>query len=245
MRRGGRWCSSAGRAVHNFNDTWVWDGTNWVQEVTRPRPPRRAADHAMAYDAARGQVVLFGGGGSQLNDTWVWDGSNWVRSFQALRHRKSVNGSQPRMAYDAKPEVFSSVRTQIQAHPLPWVWDGSRWVQRNSRPLVRQSVSPRYGLRCGAWAGGAVRGIDRHSYVNDTWVWDGSNWVQKFPLQSPARAQVTPWPMTRRGGRWCCSGGTTVSNGCFERHLGLGWLQLDPEVPGPQSPGALGSRHGL
>ena len=27
----------------------------------------------MAYDAARGEAVLFGGG--FLNDTWVWDGA--------------------------------------------------------------------------------------------------------------------------------------------------------------------------
>jgi uncharacterized protein (TIGR03437 family) len=34
----------------------------------------------VAYDSARGQVVLFGGQLilSPLNDTWVWDGSNWT-----------------------------------------------------------------------------------------------------------------------------------------------------------------------
>jgi hypothetical protein len=39
----------------------------------------------MAYDAARGQVVLFGGydGSGYLNDTWVWDGTNWVQKFPA------------------------------------------------------------------------------------------------------------------------------------------------------------------
>ena len=31
----------------------------------------------MAYDAAHGQVVMFGGftGGTVLNDTWIWDGT--------------------------------------------------------------------------------------------------------------------------------------------------------------------------
>ncbi len=30
----------------------------------------------MAYDAARGQVVLFGGySGGLLGDTWVWNGN--------------------------------------------------------------------------------------------------------------------------------------------------------------------------
>jgi hypothetical protein len=72
-------CSSGG-----LNDTWVWDGANWVQKFPATSPPARWA-HAMAYDAARGQVVLFGGTGSSffLNDTWVWDGTNWVQKFPA------------------------------------------------------------------------------------------------------------------------------------------------------------------
>jgi len=62
-----------------WNDTWVWDGTNWTQKSPANRPLLRAGQ-AMAYDAARGQVVLFGGGGNLcggdcfgfLGDTWVW-----------------------------------------------------------------------------------------------------------------------------------------------------------------------------
>jgi hypothetical protein len=40
----------------------------------------------MAYDAALGQAVLFGGsngGGTPLNDTWVWDGTNWTQADPA------------------------------------------------------------------------------------------------------------------------------------------------------------------
>jgi hypothetical protein len=54
---------------------------NWVK-VTSYLTAR--AGHAMAYDAARGQVVLFGGWDrSYSNDTWVWDGTNWVQKFPA------------------------------------------------------------------------------------------------------------------------------------------------------------------
>jgi hypothetical protein len=64
-----------------LNDTWVWDGTNWVQKFPANAPPARLA-HAMAYDAARGQVVLFGGASfGSFSDTWVWDGTNWVQKF--------------------------------------------------------------------------------------------------------------------------------------------------------------------
>src|SRR5579863_4368285 len=46
-------------------------------------PPARLG-HAMAYDKARGQVVLFGGTngtGVVYGDTWVWDGSTWTQKF--------------------------------------------------------------------------------------------------------------------------------------------------------------------
>ena len=50
---------------------------DWVLKspATSPSPH---SHFAMAYDAARGEVVLFGGsdGTSILNDTWVWDGTN-------------------------------------------------------------------------------------------------------------------------------------------------------------------------
>jgi hypothetical protein len=37
----------------------------------------------MAYDAARGRVVLFGGrlGETFLSDTWEWDGNDWTPRF--------------------------------------------------------------------------------------------------------------------------------------------------------------------
>jgi hypothetical protein len=63
-----------------FNDTWVWDGSNWTQKSGQANPSARAG-HSMAYDAAHGQVVLFGGfsNGAVSNDTWVWDGENWTQ----------------------------------------------------------------------------------------------------------------------------------------------------------------------
>src|SRR5688572_4681916 len=62
-----------------FNDTWVWDGTNWTQKNPTTSPSTRIGS-AMVYDAARQEVVLFGGLSSgTLNDTWVWDGTNWTQ----------------------------------------------------------------------------------------------------------------------------------------------------------------------
>jgi pyruvate/2-oxoacid:ferredoxin oxidoreductase beta subunit len=82
-----------------LNDTWVWDGTNWVEKTPTTRPSGRYG-HAMAYDAARGQVVLFGGhdASGPLSDTWVWDGTNWVQKFPSVNPPWRYGHA---MAYDA------------------------------------------------------------------------------------------------------------------------------------------------
>ena len=39
----------------------------------------------MAYDAATGAIVLFGGGGTHgdLSDTWTWNGTTWTKQAPA------------------------------------------------------------------------------------------------------------------------------------------------------------------
>jgi hypothetical protein len=54
------------------SDAWAWDGTDWT-ELSGPTPgPRRAG--GVAYDAARDEMVVFGGlrdSDQYLGDTWV------------------------------------------------------------------------------------------------------------------------------------------------------------------------------
>ena len=49
-----------------FNDTWTWDGTTWTKQHPATSPPP-GWSASMAYDAATGNVVLFGGDGGKLN----------------------------------------------------------------------------------------------------------------------------------------------------------------------------------
>ncbi len=66
------------------NDTWTWDGTRWTQQHPRHAPSVRSSTGpmpSMAYDAMRGEVVIFGGieytTNVPLNDTWTWNGGDW------------------------------------------------------------------------------------------------------------------------------------------------------------------------
>ncbi len=53
----------------------------------------------MAYDAATGTVVLFGGGGRRpVGDTWTWDGTTWTQQHPATSPPVRCGTS---MAYDA------------------------------------------------------------------------------------------------------------------------------------------------
>jgi hypothetical protein len=63
--------------------TWVWTGS-WKQVHPGTTPPIESGT-ASAYDAASGQVVMFGGYGvtghatGLYDQTWTWDGSDWTQ----------------------------------------------------------------------------------------------------------------------------------------------------------------------
>jgi len=60
---------------HYLAGTWVWDGSTWTQQSPATSPPARFGA-AMAYDAATGNVVMFGGFETTAvqprGDTWIW-----------------------------------------------------------------------------------------------------------------------------------------------------------------------------
>jgi hypothetical protein len=61
---------------NKMSDTWEWDGTSWVERVPLGASPIDRWKPAMAFDAARGRCVVFGGsaGGfnTPLSDTWEY-----------------------------------------------------------------------------------------------------------------------------------------------------------------------------
>jgi hypothetical protein len=85
-----------------LDDTWEWDGVRWQLCTSSTTRPTARTHHAMAYDAARERVVVFGGKQTQpftwLSDTWEWDGTGW-------RQRMTPESPRPRsdhaMVFDA------------------------------------------------------------------------------------------------------------------------------------------------
>lgn len=107
------------------------------QRLTPAQSPETRCGHAMAYDEARQQVILFGGGkldwadqGPLLDDTWAWDGVNW----QALR----ISGPRPSpraghaMTYDAKGErilLYGGRDNTGRMLDDFWSFDGRQWAE--------------------------------------------------------------------------------------------------------------------
>src|SRR5579884_1224268 len=90
--------SQQGHFSPALNDTWTWDGHTWTQLHPPTSPPARFGA-SMAYDAATGQLILFGGGaGNSLNDTWAWDGHTWTQLHSASSPPARIHAC---MVYDA------------------------------------------------------------------------------------------------------------------------------------------------
>jgi hypothetical protein len=149
----------------------------------------------MTYDAAHGQVVMFGGfgAGGDLNDTWLWNGTNWTQANPA--NSPSPRSAEP-MVYDAahgKVVLFGGLYGASTRYGDTWLWDGTNWAQQSpaNSPSARASGVMVYDAAHGnviLFGGVNASG----SIIGDTWLWNGANWTQASPAHSPsARADYT------------------------------------------------------
>jgi len=126
----------------------------------------------MAYDAARKQVVLFGGldarTGAPLDDTWTWNGTTWTQQTPAVRPRARARHS---MTYDhvrGRVLLYGPEETGKEV----WAWDGENWAVAATAPVASM---PGYPVQAGAtitFTGELVL----HRSMGDLWTWNGSEW---------------------------------------------------------------------
>jgi len=161
-----------------LSDTWVWNGTDWKEEHPVKSPSGRGYA-GMAYDAADGKVVLFGGATSgsiarPLSDTWVWNGTDWKQEHPAKS--PSARGLHA-MAYDAaagKVVLFGGADSNGNLLRDTWVWNGTDWTEEDFEhpPVARFGA----GMAFDAAQGQVVMfgGLDSFdipsAVISDTWV---------------------------------------------------------------------------
>lgn len=163
-----------------FNDTWVYNGVNWTQQIAAG--PSAREFHAMVFDEARSRVVLFGGSFFSLRygDTWEWDGVAWTNV--------ATTGPSPHdlhaMAYDSRRQrtVLFGGATNTGRASDTWEWDGVSWTQvfPPTTPPARQYHAMAFDAACRAVM--LTAGQTEAGYDIDLGEYDGLDWRPGFPL---------------------------------------------------------------
>ena len=182
---------------------WEWDGDRWLRaDATPATTPSARYSPAMAFDAARGKSVMFGGLPSGVGpnvpldgDTWDFDGASWMRwrysttshppsprelaamSYDTRRHRMVLFGGgapNPSFIYASFNDTYENDGGQ---------WDG---LGRLPQPPPRIAASMVYDpVRQVTVLFGGYQ-PESATYLGDTWTWDGTNWVARIRSTSPS-----------------------------------------------------------
>ncbi len=150
-------------------------------------PPSQRERFAMAYDAGRGRVVLFGGlEGAPLGDTWEWNGVGWSRAETQFGPAPRTDAA---MVYDAATDrivLFGGNSTA--PFQDTWEWDGRDWAPRavSVSPPARAGHAMAYDSARGRVVlfGGTSFGLSDR-LLDDTWEWDGTSWTEIDPPSRP------------------------------------------------------------
>jgi len=167
--------------------TWGWNGTTWSVLAKGGPAPRK--NMQMAYDAATGSIVMFGGIGTSsghgFNDTWTFDGSWHKQSPKDVPTTVLGYG----MAYDAANQtVVMAGGERTSPTGATWVWDGSNWHRNASVPYPASSTGLNYPTMAydptvqAIVLFGGITGVIGQS---TTWEWTGSAWTQLSPVTVP------------------------------------------------------------
>ena len=157
-----------------MSERWIW-----TQKEDIGPSPRYGL--AMAYEAARQRVVLFGG--EVDPNTWEWDGVAWTQVADMGPPGRWYCG----MVYDDSRQrlvLFGGVLhpdNPSRALGDTWEWDGTDWTQ-----VADMGPSPRYGCAMTydtvhkrvVLFGGNDPSHGELLLFNDTWEWEGTEWNQ-------------------------------------------------------------------
>jgi hypothetical protein len=176
------------------NDTWTWDGSQWMRRESAAMPSTRAGA-ALADDPQHRVVVMFGGdkAGDYRGDTWLWNGA-WHQVCPAHSPSPRTGAA---MTYDPirpLPEgiVYDSARKVIVVVvPIPnsastavnametWSWNGATWsrLSPHASPPRRDGSGLAYDAARSlvVLAGGLPSGrVD----PTTTWGWNEATWSE-------------------------------------------------------------------
>ncbi len=170
----------------------------WFKPSLIGLPPARCCA-SMAYDAASGETLLFGGRtySTNFDDTWVLSKTGGWSQLSPLVSPPPINTAGT--AYDPITRtvvLFGGAINNSTNSNQTWTWDGSTWTQQFppvSPPARGWNTN---GMVFDSHLGKVVMfGGDNLQFdmMNDTWEWDGASktWTQQFPAHSPSPRDTT------------------------------------------------------
>ena len=211
-------------------DTWEWNGNAWAQKFPATSPSERAMQ-AMAYDAANGVVVLFGGwdGGSFLDDTWLWNGTQWTQVCDQPQCVRPTARQSHKMVYDSVRGVVVLYGGHNNGITLgdTWEWDGTTWTERFpvDSPGTRHVHAMSYDCSRGVVVlyGGAHSSAGNTPALKDTWEYDGNNWNQKCSDCAPGSRIHHVMDYDGARGRSILFAGVDATNSCNQYSDAWAW----------------------
>lgn len=174
---------------HDSAETWLWNGSRWLQRFPVTTPPQRAV-HSMIYDTTRNRVVMFGGRQSAaereedpiyLNDTWVYEDENWKRLDSTENPPVRQFGA---MAYDRVRDkvvlyggnVLAADGVTFTPHDDTWELAGDQWTSVSSdgpdvaKPILAYDPTNNQVIMAGLNATGTATVMYRYDAAGHAWV---------------------------------------------------------------------------
>ena len=181
---------------------WSWDGRRWNPlEGIGPRVRNLAG---AAFDAARRELVLFGGirPREPQDDMWGWKDGTWRRIADSSvgprdHHVMSYDSHRERVVLfggtGARPEGAERRLSPVDT----WEWDGKRWTQvATMGPSSRGRSAMVYDEKRREMV---LFGGGGNEILGDTWLWNGKKWREATVAGPPARyAQAMAYDAHRR-----------------------------------------------
>ncbi len=166
---------------------WAFDGTTWspvTTVATSPAPAPRAAVQ-MAFDEARGKLVIYGGCNTgnlsyacsnAFFDTWEWDGSSWscnrpTEPCDPVANSADCPASGELPICNASYIAWSGTGPHLGVSG--YVWPTAPPLTGTGGVLVYDNALGKTVLLGGQ---AAPYGIGIPPQTQWSWVWDGANW---------------------------------------------------------------------
>jgi hypothetical protein len=175
---------------HDSAETWLWNGSRWVQRFPETTPPARAV-HAMVWDSRRNRAVMFGGRVSPtdredpptfLNDTWIYQNENWtpVQTAEVPPVRQSAA-----IAYDRARDkvvlyggnVLAADEESFELRDDTWEFDGLQWKRvatgsnpKVAKPILEYDATRNQLLLVGLNETGTAKVMYRYASADEAWV---------------------------------------------------------------------------